>query len=197
MVSNAGLLRLSHLCHEQKHAVGSSLGGGEDWTELRVLPLKWEGMLLHGIKATGCLKKRFWGCKTLIGSTDKSQVFFWKNQKWTQKTLRFAQNWPEAASPLELKVLLPWQQIFISKRVPLKSATSSFDPDSPRDKFSVCDCENKCGGIDTLGLRLMHFCLRNLPPLATPSLRRILMPGMMGELAWGSELHSLLMSAPL
>ena len=113
------------------------------------------------------------------------------------KTLRFAQNWPEAASPLEIKVLLPWQQIFISKRVPLKSATSSFDPDSPRDKFSVCDCENKCGSIDTLGLRLMHFCLRNLPPLATPSLRRILMPGMMGELAWGSELHSLLMSAPL
>ena len=49
LVSNAGLLRLSHLRDEQKHTVGGSRGGGEDGT---AGPLKLEGMLLHGIKNT-------------------------------------------------------------------------------------------------------------------------------------------------
>ena len=47
-----------------------------------------------------------------------------------------------------------------------------------------------------MGLMLTQF-LAATPPLATPSLRMICVPGVMGVLAGGSELYTLLMSAPL
>ena len=65
------------------------------------------------------------------------------------------------------------------------------------DKFSVCDCGTGCSGSDTMGLMLTQFCLPATPPLATPSLRMIWVPGVMGVLAGGRELYTLLMSAPL
>ena len=64
------------------------------------------------------------------------------------------------------------------------------------DRFSVCDCGTGCRGRDTMGLMLTQF-LAATPPLATPSLRMICVPGVMGVLAGGRELYTLLMSAPL
>ena len=64
------------------------------------------------------------------------------------------------------------------------------------DRFSVCDCGTGCRGRDTMGLMLTQF-LAATPPLATPSLRMIWVPGVMGVLAGGRELYTLLMSAPL
>ena len=58
---------------------------------------------------------------------------------------------------------------------------------------SVCDCGTGWRGSDTMGLMLT----RAPPPtpLATPSLRMIWVPGVMGVLAGGRELYTRLMSA--
>ena len=47
-----------------------------------------------------------------------------------------------------------------------------------------------------MGLMLTQF-LAATPPLATPSLKIIWVPGVIGVLAGGRELYTLLMSAPL
>lgn len=60
---------------------------------------------------------------------------------------------------------------------------------------SVCDCGTGWRGKDTMGLMLTQFAPGLTPPLATPSLRMIWVPGVMGVLAGGIELYTRFTSA--
>ena len=67
------------------------------------------------------------------------------------------------------------------------------------DMVSVCDCGTGCRGKDTMGLMLTQLAGPALtpatPPLATPSLRMIWVPGVMGVLAGGIEVYTRFTSA--